>query len=66
MILLLQTQIRSKILNFNKFVSNLDVKVFLQDNFILPCNCAVSGFIHKDHQHIVTGDLRMAGNDQLR
>ena len=23
----------------------------------MPCNCAASGFIEKDHQHIVNGDL---------
>ena len=31
--------IRSNILNFNKFIHNVGVKAFLQDNAILPCNC---------------------------
>ena len=35
--------IMSKIFNFVKFVSNLDVAAFLQDNTILPCNCAGCG-----------------------
>ena len=58
--------IRCKIFNFNKFASNLDVKAFLQDNAILPCNCAVSRFIEKGQQHIVTGDLPIAGNNKLK
>ena len=41
--------IRSKIFNFNKFVYNLDVKVFLQDNSLLTCNCERSDFTEKDH-----------------
>ena len=52
--------------NFNKFASNLHVKSFLQDNTILPCYCAGSGFIDKDHPHTVIGDLRIVGNNILR
>ena len=47
--------IRSKIFNFNKFVFNVDFKVFLQDNIILLCKCAGSCFIDKGHGYIVTG-----------
>ena len=57
--------IRSKILNFDKFVSNLDIKAFLQDNTIFWCNCAVSGLIEKDQQHTATGDLPITGNNQI-
>ena len=53
-------------IDFNKFVSNLDVKVFLEDNTILPYNCACSDFIDKDHQHKMTGDLRIVGKNKLR
>ena len=61
----LMNTVRSKIFNFNKFVSNLDVKAFIQDNTILRCNCASSGFIDKDNRHIVTEDLRIDGNNKL-
>ena len=30
------------------------------------CKCAGSGFIDKDHRHIVTGDLQIVGNNKLR
>ena len=39
--------IKPKIFNFDKFVSNLDVKVFLQENTIFPCNGVGSGFIDR-------------------
>ena len=61
----LTNSIRSKIFNFNKSVSNLDVRGFLQDNTNLPCNCSGSGFIDKDHRNRVTGDLRIVGNNKL-
>ena len=34
----LTNPIRSKIFNFDKFVSNVDAKASLQSNTILPCN----------------------------
>ena len=51
-------------MNFDKFVFNLDIKAFLQDNTIFWCNCAVSGLIEKDQQHTATGDLPIAGNNK--
>ena len=62
----LTNPIRSKIFHFNKCVSNIDVKVFLQDNTIFPCNCAGTSFIDRDHQHLVTVDLQIIGNNKLR
>ena len=62
----LTNPIRSQIFNFNRFASNLDVKAFLKDNTILSCNRAGSGFIDKDHQHPVTGKLRIIENNKLR
>ena len=73
MILLLYTCIRIQsgpkyliLFNFNKFLSNLDVKDFLQDNTILLCDWVGSGIADKDHRHIVTGDLQNVGNNKLR
>ena len=62
----LSNPIRFKRFNFNNFFSNIDVKDFIQDNTILPCNYAGSGFIDNDHRNIVTGDLRNVGNNKLR
>ena len=40
----LNNSISFKIFNFNKFIHNLDVKVFFQDNFIMACGCEDSNF----------------------
>ena len=58
--------IKSKIFKFNKFLSNLDAKDFLQDSTIASCNWVDSGFVDKDHRHIVTGDVLKVVNNQLR
>ena len=47
----LTNPIRSKMYNFIKFVSNLDIKAFFQQNTIFSCDCADSGLIDTDHQH---------------
>ena len=62
----LESPMYSKIFNFNKFVSQLDIPTFLNDNTILPCNCAGSEFIDDYHQHILTGNLKIIKNDKLR
>ena len=31
-----------------------------------PCFCYGSSFVNKDHGHIVTGDLRIVKNNELR
>ena len=53
--------IRSEIFNFNIFIHNPDVKVFLQDNSIED-----SYSKDKDQQHIVTRDLQITQNSTLR
>ena len=62
----LEDTIASKIFNFNKFVKELDLTAFLQDETILPCNCHQSPFIDTHHQHIITGNLRLVANNKLR
>ena len=62
----LKYPIKSQILNFNKFVFNLDAKVLLQDNSIFPSRSAGSNFIGKDYRHIITGDLWIVQNNKLR
>ena len=48
-----------KVLNFNKFVKNLDVKLFLDDNSTLPCDSISSQFMNKDHNYIITVNLNI-------
>ena len=55
-----------KLINFYQFVSNLDVKDFLQDNIILPCDCAASSFTDRDHQRLFTGDSMIVGSSKLK
>ena len=37
------------IFNFHKFIHNLEVKAFLQDSSVLPCNCEGCDFMDKYH-----------------
>ena len=52
--------------NFNRYVNNLDVKVFVDDNFIFPYEYAASLFADKYHNHIVTLNLRTINNNSSR
>ena len=49
--------ISTKFFNFNKFVNNLDLDLFLTNPDSLPCKCNNSPFVDKYHKHIVTSDL---------
>ena len=62
----LDAPIGSKIFNFNKFVSSLDVDLFLRDSSSLPCHCSDSPFKDDHHGHIISGDLRIIENNRLR
>ena len=55
----LNSPISSKIFNFN-------VDRFLQDSSSLPCSCENSPFSVRNHKHIISGDLRLVRNNQLR
>ena len=58
--------ISTKFPNFNKFVNNLDLDLFLTNQDSLPCKCNNSPFVDRYHKHIVTGDLRIIKNNALR
>ena len=45
---------------------NIDVKAFLDDNFTLPCNCTGSPFVDKDHNHIITRNLKIINKNKSR
>ena len=57
--------ISSKIFNFKKFVSE-KVNDFLQDETILPCNCENSPFSDAHHGHIITGNLDIVADPNLK
>ena len=56
----------TKFFNFNKFVNNLDLDLFLTNPDSLPCKCNNSPFVDRYHKYIVTGDLRIIKNKALR
>ena len=58
--------ISTKFFNFNKFVNNLDLDLFLTNPDSLPCKCNNSPFVDRYHKHIVTGDLRIIKNNAFR
>ena len=62
----LTSPISTKFSNFNKFVNNLDLDLFLTNQDSLPCKCNNSPFVDRYHKHIVTGDLRIIKNNALR
>ena len=64
----LSQPIRSTILNYNKFVSNLDLVKFQNDPDCIPCRCSNfdKKFCDSNHNHIITGDLSIISNSLLR
>ena len=62
----LTAHISTKFFNFNTFVNNLDLDLFLTNPDSLPCKCNNSPFVDKYDKDIVTGDLRIVKNNALR
>ena len=58
--------ISTKFFNFNKFVNNLDLDLFLANPDSLPCKCNNSPFADEHHKYIVTGDLRIIRKNVLK
>ena len=58
--------ISTKFYNFNKFVNNLDLDLFLTNPDSLPCKCNNVPFADRHYKHIVIGDLRIIRNNVLR
>ena len=58
--------ISNKFFNFNNFVNNLDLDLFLTNPDSLPCKCNNCPFVDRYHKHIVTDDLRIIKNNALR
>ena len=55
----LSRPIRSSILNYNKFVSTLNLVNFENNPECIPCHCSEfdAKFCDPHHKHIITGDL---------
>jgi hypothetical protein len=58
--------IRSKIFNYKTFVEDLKVEEFISNPEMFPCNCHSSKFKNGDHNHIISGDIRIIPNNKLR
>ena len=62
----LSQNIGSKIFNFNKFVSSLNITGSPNDLSALPCKCNNSPYTDQHHGHIMTGNLSLIKNNRLR
>ena len=56
----------TKFFNFNMFVNNLDLDLFLTNPDSLSCKCNNSPFVDRYRKHIMTGDLGIIRNNVLR
>ena len=64
----LSQTIRSKVLNYKKFVCNLDLESFSRNIKSIPCHCSEydNSFIDPNCKHVLTGDLNIIKNNKLR
>ena len=59
--------IRSKTLNYKKFVKELDLHRFKEDNETIKCNCQKYSvdFVNPESHHVLTGNLKIVKNNKL-
>ena len=63
----LGSTIRNKIVNYKDTVNSILINTEQSPQLDLePCDCSQSEFCNVDHQHIITGDLRIVENNKLR
>ena len=62
----LAKSIHSSIFNYSEFVESLDIETFIKDSSCLPCSCDNSAFRDDHHNHIITGNLDIVQNPELR
>jgi len=60
--------VRSSLFNYGKFVDELDLEKFEDNKESIPCPCANVDpkFVDNHHKHVITGDLTIIKNEQLR
>ena len=59
--------IRSKILNYRKFVKELDLDQFKEDHETIKCNCHKYSvdFVNPERQNVLNGNLKIVKNNKL-
>jgi len=63
----LEGTIRNKIFNYKQTVADIDSEdLVTYGTGLASCDCADSEFCDPNHGHILTGDLRVIGNQKLR
>ena len=64
----LSQPVRSRILNYKNFVSELDLDRFLENENSVKCYCSEysTNFIDNERKHILTGNLQIIKNNKLR
>ena len=63
----LSSTIRNKIFNYKATVNDIDFSDSVSyGTGIIECDCKNSPFVDANHQHVVTGDLRIISNSPLR
>lgn len=62
----LSSTISKKIFNYKEFVTNLDIRNFINDNTIFPCFCENSAFTDHQHHQIISEDLRIVQCNALQ
>ena len=60
--------VRSRILNYKKFVSELDLDGFNENKDAIKCHCSQydNKFLNNDRKHILTGNLQIIKNNKIR
>ena len=56
----------TKLFNFDKFLSNLQLQIFLPNSESLLCKYNNSPFAYRHHEHIVIRDLQIMKNKFFR
>ena len=58
--------IRNKILNYKDVIENLDIEEFISNYNDDQCECKNSEFTDKNHGHILTGNLNIVEDEDLK
>ena len=64
----LTQSIRSKIFNYGEFIDELNLEEFQKNKDCVPCPCENFGekYVNAHHKHILTGDLSIIKNNDLK
>ena len=64
----LSRPIRSRILNYKKFVTELDLDGFIENKDVVKCHCSEynTKFWNNERGHVLTGNLQIIKNNKLR